>query len=253
MRRAFLVLWLLLCAGLTSAQVAPVGNWVPGATGAGGCAAVTPDLWSSTYFFGAGGGSPYITLSGSPTGQIALVSSNGINKAVPEIGTRCHTTGRYYYEIQTAGPGGSDVSWGLAAATHANSLGLGIGSPNPVDSIGYDQFVTARQWVYAGSPGPGTGLTIHDGDRIGIAGDLAGLICIRNVTVDTTVWAGNTNTCDPVAQTNMFPFTPFAVPMYIAFSGIGNNPGGQGGTLCAKTACFVAPAPATYDPWDSNP
>lgn len=248
MKRALATLFSIILLSLAAETSAPAWQ-IQKAVGTG-CASVTPDLWSSTYFFGAGGGSPYITLSGSPTGQIALVSSNGINKTVPEIGTRCHTTGKYYHEIQTAGPGGSDVNWGLAAATHANSLGLGGGSPNPVDSLGYDQFVTARQWVYAGSPGPGTGLTIHDGDRIGIAEDLTiGLICIRNVTVDPTVWAGNTNTCDPVTQTNMFPFTPFGVPMYIAFNGSGNNPGGQGGTLCATTSCFVATAPSGYSPW----
>lgn len=253
MIRRFLLpalLWLLAFGAPASAQ--PLGQFIQGAAGGaqGPCANLTSDAWSPSYFFGAGGANPYIALSNF--NLTSTVATDGVNKQTIEIGSLPHGpgSGKFYEEYTVITVGGSDLAFGLALCTHDNQTSLGFSPlPHAADSVGYQFFSTSQRWAYNDAFGPIVGLPLpSDGDVIGIAEDMtAGGICIRNVTVAPTIWYGNTIACDPVAGTNMFPFTAIG-SMYLAWASNGNGVTHEGGTMNAHGP-FAAAAPTGYGPW----
>lgn len=256
MLRLILTLWLLLCSATAQAQVAPVGNWVPGNISSVGCASVSPDSWSTTYFQGAGGGSPYVSISGG--GLTSQVATAGLNQLVVEIGLRCKQAGKWYFEFTALTVPGSDIAFGLAGLTHDNGRTLGdMQLVGPIrDSIGYQFFSTNRNWRYASTPGSLVNLPLPaNGDVIGVAVDFGsgtGAIWIRNCTVAPSTWYGaDTSPADPATGTNGFPFaTPAGLPWYLAWASNFNGSTNEGATMNAPGP-FLCSAPSTFNPWQS--
>lgn len=259
MRHIKFLLASLLILAVSTVNAQPVRNFVQGPASVTGCEAIATDGWSPTYFFGAGGGSPYVTLSNespalSGNYLTSSISAFGTNQLVVEINKRCHSTGKRYFRLTTVTVPGSDIAFGLASATHDNGRTLGdmqLVGPVP-DSLGYQFFATNRKWRYASGPSALVNLALPaNGNVIGIAVDLdTKKAWIRNETADCATWYGtDVNPADPVAGTNGYDFsspTPSGLPWYIAWASNQNGGTTEGATLGATGPCTT---PTNYIIW----
>lgn len=240
----------IILAALLLLAVVPTGDaWqIQSAPAVGGCASAT-EQWNPTYFTGAGTGGAYAVITNG--GLTIQSTAAGQNQVITAIGSRCHTTGKYYYEFNPVKRAvGSGEMWGLAALTHLNTTLLGEAIP-AIDSIGYNDFSAQKDWRYAGADGTLVGMVVADTNVLGIAVDLTtGRIWIRNVTTSASTWFGaDASAADPATNTNGSPFTPFGIPMYIAWSSAQNGSTNEGATLCVSTGCFGAAAPSGFSAW----
>lgn len=242
----FAITWraLLLCllTGGAWAQLGQVPDWptrfVPNTGPA--CAAVTPDSWSPSFFTPGA-----LTLSNS--NLTATTTPAAYGTVVAEIGLRCNSAGKYYFEETITGTGGYDQNWGVATALQGKIESIGSITPGQgSQSVGYSADVS--HFVYGGTPFGGGMARPASGDVVGIAVDLTnGLMWIRDVTVSSTTWYGNgSGTPNPVTGTNGFSFTPFAAPVYIAWSSNGDG-SADSATMAAHT--FAAAAPSGFSAW----
>lgn len=255
------VLLSLLAIGLlslfpSSAGMLPQIVWNGQTASPSPCSSSAPDSWSPTYFFGAGGGSPYVSITGG--GLTSQVAAAGSNHQVTEIGQCLHSTGQLYIELTTITVPGSDLGFGFAAVTKDNQRTLGdlqLVGATP-DSVGYQFFGSSRKWKYNNTFGSLVNLPLPaNGDVIGLAVDFdLKKLWIRNSTVSCGTWYGsNTSSADPSTGTNGYDFSspaPAGLPWAVAWASNFNGGTTEGATM-NPAGPFLCTAPTPFNPWQS--